>query len=178
MDDARAQLIDTMEQLQPHLIWGLKDLTDEQRYYFLGTDYPIGYTAWHVARSLDNTISTVLQGTDQIWEAKGYREKLNFPEGRRSSGLTHEETTEEIRVEPWPLFLEYVNDVLEGVLHYLKTSSDAEFLSLMPNARVDASHSIGEYSKARLLRGRITHATLHSGEIFCLRGAQGLQGAP
>lgn len=178
MNDGRAQLIDTMEQLQPHLMWALQDLTGDQRYYFQGTNNPIGYTAWHLARSLDNTLTTVLQGTDPIWEAKRYREQLHFREGRRSSGLTHEETTEAIQVEPWPLFLQYLNEVLDGVLQYLENSSDEELLRTVPDARIDASHPNGEYSRARVLRGRITHATLHSGEIFCLRGAQGLQGAP
>ena len=178
MNDARAQLIDTMEQLQPHLMWALRDLTDDQRNYFQGTNNPIGYTAWHVARSLDNSFSTVVVGTEQIWDARGYREQLHFPEARRSSGLTHEETTEDIRVEPWSVFLQYVDEVLDSIVQYLKTAPDEELLGVVPESRIDASHPIGEYSRARVLRGRITHATLHSGEIFCLRGALGLQGAP
>ena len=177
MGDARDQLIDTVEQLNPHLMWALKDLDEKQRYHELGTTNHIAYTAWHIIRGLDRTINTMMQGKPELWESKGYRAKLSMPEKQATAGLTHEQA-EQIHVEPWPVFLEYSNEVLEGALHYLKNVPDADLEVKLPASRVDSLHPNGDFSKARVLRGRLTHASMHSGEIFALRGSLGLKGSP
>ncbi len=177
MSDARNQLIDTVEQLNPHFLFALQDLNEQQRYYHQGTNNNIAYTAWHIARGLDRTINTMMQGKPEIWEAKGYRQKLAMSDKQRTAGLTHDEVGQ-IKVEPWPVFLEYTNEVLDGMVHYLKNTTDQDLEIVLPGSRVDSLHPNGDFSKARVLRGRLTHASMHSGEIFALRGALGLKGSP
>ena len=177
MSDARDQLIDTVEQLNPHFLFGLQDLNEQQRYYYQGTNNNIAYTAWHVVRGLDRTINTMMQGKPELWETNGYRQKLSMSEKQRTAGLTHDEVGQ-IKVEPWPVFMQYTNEVLDGTLQYLKNTNDSDLETVIPSSRVDSLHPNGNFSKARVLRGRLTHASMHSGEIFALRGALGLKGSP
>lgn len=178
MSDARDQLIDTMNQLDPQLVWALTGLTEPQRYWQIGTSNPIAETAFHMTRSIDRVVMQVLQGKPQIWEAKVYGQKLStVPAGHPTAGMTPEQA-KNLRVEPWSDFVEYVKDVMAATKSYLKESSDAELETVLKGARMDTFTGSGDFSKMRVLRGRISHASMHLGEIFAQRGAQGLQGAP
>ncbi len=174
--DARDQLIDTVKQLNPHFLFGLQDLNEQQRYYEQGTNNNIAYTAWHVVRGLDGTINRVMLGKPEIWEAKGYRQKLSMSETQKTARFTHDEV-DALKVEPWPVFLQYANEVLDAMLQYVNITTDKELETVMPG-RIDSTTTQGEYSKGRILRGRLTHASMHSGEIYALRGALGLKGSP
>lgn len=177
MSDARDQLIDTVEQLNPHLMYALRDLNEQQRYYYQGTNNNIAYTAWHIIRGLDRTVNTIMQGKPEIWETKGYRQKLNMSEKQRTAGLSHDEVGQ-IKVEPWPEFLQYADEVLAALHHYVKNTTDQDIEGVLKGSRVDSEHPNGDFSKGRVLRGRLTHASMHSGEIYALRGALGLKGSP
>lgn len=178
MSDGRDQLLDTMNQLEPHLVWALDGLTEAQRYYQQGTNNPIAETAFHTTRSIDRVVMQVLQNKQPIWDAKGYGARLaSVPAGHPTAGMTPEQA-KNLRVEPWGDFVQYVKDVMAATKDYLKNSTDAELETVLKGARMDTATGSGDFSKMRILRGRLSHASMHLGEIFSQRGAQGMQGSP
>lgn len=176
MGEERYMLSDTMEQLAPQFLWALSDLTEEQRYFTHGTTNPIACTAYHTLRDLDRNVHTVLQGKPSIWEQKNYAGTFGLPPDMRSFGLTHEEASA-LRVEPWSEFLTYAREVMASTLNYLKNALDEDLETVIKDGRMDTYHT-GDYTKVRILRGRLSHASMHLGEIFAQRGFQGMKGAP
>jgi hypothetical protein len=166
-----------MDQTKDHLLQALEDLNEQQRYFQTGTCNHIAYTAVHMMTGLDRTVNTLFQDKPQIWEAKGYREKLGFePEGRYA-GLTHEQAAS-FRVEPWNELVNYVREVLDSVLDYLNNASDEDLNTEMKDARIDSFRPHVDASRLRVLRGRVTHVSMHMGELYAIRGFLGLKGSP
>jgi hypothetical protein len=176
MSEEREMIVDALEQFIPQTMWTLSDLTEEQRYATTGNSNTIASTAMHAIRDIDRNVQTVCQGKPDIWTAKGYPAKFGIEPDMRHAGLAHDIQLA-LRLEPWDEFLNYAREVLDSTLDYVKNSSEGELLTVVPNARMDTYHS-GDYSKIRVIRGRLSHATMHLGELFVLRGAQGLMGAP
>lgn len=176
-NEARLLLLDTMAQMEPHLEWALTGLTEQQRYYHSGTANTIAYTAWHAVRGLDGVSNRVCQGKPELWEGKGYRAKLGFPSDMQMRRYTNDQINA-MRFEPFGELINYAKDSMRSVVDYLNKATNEDLETVIPNSRIDNANPSGSFSKLRLLRGRITHASMHSGEIYVLRGVQGLQGGP
>ncbi|HZP26903.1 MAG TPA: hypothetical protein VFB90_07640 [Dehalococcoidia bacterium] len=172
----RDLIVDTLEQLMPQLNWVLTNLEEPQRYKAVGSSNTIASTAMHMLRDIDGNVNTVCRGQPDIWTAKGYAAKFGIDPEMKHFAIPHDDQLA-LRFEPWDQMLDYMHDVLDGAYDYVKNSSGQEMETIIPNARMDTYHS-GDYSKARVIRGRLQHASIHFGEICVLRGAQGLTGAP
>ena len=177
MSELQYLLLDVMDQLIPHLLYATKDLDERQRYYSEGTNNPIAFSAWHLTRTLEQGVLEAMAGRPSIWEAKGYRTQLSFPADQVAVGITHEQVLA-IKVEPWSAFLRYMAEVLTAVRDYVSAASGEELEATITGARIDSEHPRGDYSKARIIRGRLTHASVHLGEIYAIRGALRLKGSP
>lgn len=176
MSEERAMVMDALEQMMPQVSWVLSDLTEPQRYATTGTSNPIASTAMHMLRDIDGNVQRVCQGKPDIWTAKGYVTRLGLDPDMRHAGLSID-VQRALRLEPWDEMLSYMRDVMDGTYEYVKNAPESELLEVLPEARVDTYHA-GEYSRIRVLRGRLQHASIHFGEICVLRGSQGLMGAP
>ena len=176
MDSARFSLIDTVDQMQNHIRHCLAGLTESQRYFTMGTCNHIAYTAWHAAENLDRCINTAIQGKPTIWDTQ-YRKKLGLPDDFPLRGYDWEKA-KAVKFEPWDTFIEYVDAVMKECHAYLKKSDAVELETIVHEGHMDSAHPRADYSKARVLRGRLTHASVGLGELNVLRGIQGLKGSP
>ncbi|MSQ32161.1 MAG: hypothetical protein EXR59_02845 [Dehalococcoidia bacterium] len=175
-DSARLSLIDTVDQMQNHFKHCLTGLTHEQRYFTLGTCNSIAYTAWHAAEGVDRCINAVVQGKPTLWEST-YRAKQGLPADFPLRGYDWEKA-KAVRFEPWVIFIEYVDAVMKECHAYLKKSDATELDTIVHEGHMDSAHPRADYAKARVLRGRLTHASVGLGELNVIRGIQGLKGSP
>ncbi len=150
-----------------------KDLTPEQAHHSAGDDANhIAFVAWHYARTVDNIVRFVLQRKPTIWMEGKWDDHFGLDSKSQGTGMGPEEAAS-LRVSDLPGFSTYMDHVWQETQQYLNTITDddlVQMLTIRPLGDMTLGHVLGNVL--------LTHGYTHLGEIYTLKGIQGLSGSP
>ena len=162
-----------LQRLQSSLDEALSGLSQEQAHWMAGSKgNHIAFIAWHYTRTVDNVVRFVFQRQPTIWMAGKWDERFGLDSKAQGTGMDPEDAAA-LRLSDIPAFCTYMTEVWKESLAYLDTITEADLgkrFTLRP---------LGDLSLEQVLGTTLlTHGYTHLGEIWMLRGLQGLQGSP
>ncbi len=163
----------TVQEAHKTLEATVKGLTDSQLHFRpLGAGNSIAFIFWHYVRTEDIMINLFLQNRKPVWNAEGWDRKFGMDPKSQGTRMTPEQAAA-VRIQDLGEFLKYAQKVF-------RTSE--EFLENLPEESLDAVKEypvIGKRS-ARQVLGELVleHGAGHLGEIWYVKGLQGLKGSP
>ena len=131
------------------------------------------FTLWHYVRTEDNIVRFLLQdGRPTVWLEEGWNERFGLDPALQGSGMTAEEAYA-VRIPSIEEFLPYMRDVWKSTDEYLDSITDADL------EKVFTFIPMGERPAVQVLMENVlTHGFSHLGEMWLLRGMQGMTGSP
>ncbi len=132
----------------------------------------IAFVAWHYTRTVDNLIRFVLQRRPTVWIEGKWDERFGLDSKAQGTGMSPEEAVA-LRISDVPAFCTYMGQVWKEVPPYLDTLTEGDLerkLTVRPLGELTLGEVLGTVM--------LTHGHNHLGEIWLLRGIQGLQGSP
>ena len=163
----------SMKTLHGNLMDALKDLTDEQLHFRpLGKGNPIAFMLWHVVRTEDSVVNFFLQKKPPVWNAEGWDKKFGMDPRAQGTGMPPEQAAA-LRIPNLADFLKYTENVFKASEAFLETMKETEL------DRVEEFQFLGKRSFGQVIGGVIlNHGSGHLGEIWYVKGLQGLKGSP
>ena len=163
-----------LERLHESLESATKDLTPEQLHWrpSEGCNH-IAFTLWHYVRTEDNLIRFVLQDRrTTVWLEQGWNERLGLDRVVQGTGMSQEDANA-IHIPSVEEFLPYMQAVWQATEEYLSVIIDDDL------EHVYMVRPMGNRPAAQVLtENLLTHGFSHLGEIWVLRGLQGLKESP
>ena len=163
----------SLDSLHESLDAAISGLTQEQahwRPYDRGNH--VAFIAWHYTRTVDNIVRFVLQRQSTVWMAGKWDERFDLDSKVQGTGMSAEDAAS-LKISDIPTFCAYMGDVWETTQDYLNTVTEEDLV------RTYTIRPHGELSLLQVLGTvLLTHGYTHLGEIWLLRGLQGLRGSP
>ena len=132
----------------------------------------IAFVAWHFTRTVDNIVRFVLQRQPTVWMEGKWDERFGLDSKAQGTGMTEEDAAA-LRISDIPAFCRYMNEVWKVAQAHLDTVTEGDL------GRKMTISPLGELSLEQVLGTvMLTHGYTHLGEIWALKGFQGLQGSP
>ena len=151
----------------------LEGLSQEQSHWRPGDrGNHIAFVAWHYTRTVDNLVRFVLQRRPTVWMEGKWDERFGLDSKAQGTGMTPEDAVA-LRISDIPAFCGYTSEVWKEALAYLDTVTEEDLERSM------TIRPLGDRTLEQVLAEPIlTHGYTHLGEIWTLKGLQGLQGSP
>jgi len=151
----------------------VKDLNEEQLHFRpLGKGNSIAFILWHMVRTEDSVMNFLLQKKPPVWNAEGWDKKFGMDSRAQGTGMTAEQAAA-IRIGSLDEFLKYTENVFQATEAYLDIVKEAD---LEP---VQEFPFLGKRSGYQVIGGVVLqHGSEHLGEIWYVKGLQGLKGCP
>ncbi len=164
---------DSMKNLHGAFTDAVADITDEQAHWRPGgLANHIAFILWHYLRTEDNIFLWVLQRKPTVWIEGGWDAKYNLDSKSQGTGMPSEDAAA-LRLDPWAEFPTYMSTVFREAEAYLATLSDSD---LSENVMVKP---FGESPLIDVIdRTVMNHGYSHLGELWVLKGLQGMKGSP
>jgi uncharacterized damage-inducible protein DinB len=155
------------------LFAAVNDLTDSQLHFRpLGAGNSIAFIYWHYVRTEDIMVHLFLQNKKPVWNAEGWDRIFGMDPKSQGTGMTAEQAAA-IRIQNLGEFLKYAERVFQASEAFLETLPE-ESLNEVKEYPV-----IGKRSARQVLGGMVLgHGAGHLGEIWYVKGLQGLKGSP
>jgi hypothetical protein len=151
----------------------VKGLNEEQLHFRpLGKGNHIAFIFWHVIRTEDSVIHFLLQKKPPVWNVEGWDKKFGLDPRAQGTGMSAEQAAA-VRIPNFEGFLKYTEKVFQASEAYLDTLKEEEL------DRVEEFQFLGKRSVGSVIGGIIlNHGASHLGEIWYVKGLQGLKGSP
>jgi hypothetical protein len=162
-----------IKNLHSNLRDAVKDLNDEQLHFRpLGKGNHIAFILWHAVRTEDGVMNFLLQKKPPVWNAESWDKKFGMDPRAQGTGMTAEQAAA-LRISSLADFLKYTENVFKANEVYLETLKETEL------DRVEEFQFLGKRSFGSVIGGVIlNHGAGHLGEIWYVKGLQGLKGSP
>jgi len=162
-----------MKDLHNSLSESVKGLSNEQLHFRpLGKGNHIAFIIWHIGRTEDAVINFLWQKKPPVWNAEGWDKKFGMDPRAQGTGMTAEQAAS-IRIQnlgEFSLYMEKVFRTSEAYLEGVKEEDLGEVRDLPV---------LGKRSLYQVIGGIILHhGAEHLGEIWYIKGLQGLKGSP
>ena len=132
----------------------------------------IAFIAWHYTRTVDNVVRFVLQRRPTVWMEGKWDERFGLDSKAQGTGMSREDAVALV-IRDIPTFCTYMSEVWKEPRAYLDTVTEEDM------GRKITIRPLGELSLEEVLGTTLlTHGYTHLGEIWLLKGLQGLQGSP
>ena len=132
----------------------------------------IAFVLWHYSRTVDNIVRFVLQRKPTIWMEGKWDERFGLDSKAQGTGMSREDALA-VSISDLPAFSSYMKEVWREVGAYLDTVSEEEL------DRKQMVRPLGELTLEEILGTvLLTHGYTHLGEVWLLKGMQGLAGSP
>lgn len=164
---------DYMQKLHRDLVESVQGLSLEQLHWQPGqqTNH-MAFLLWHYTRTVDNLVRFVLQRRSTVWMEEGWDQRFGLDSKAQGTGMAPEAAAQ-VRISSLEDFLTYMGQVWREADNYLATVDEVEL------NRVTLVKPLGELSVRDILgTSLLTHGFSHLGELWALRGLQGLRGTP
>ena len=151
----------------------IKDLTDEQLHFRpLDKGNHIAFILWHYVRTGDMVLNFLLQKKTPVWNEEEWDKKFGMDPQAQGTGMTDDQAAA-IKIQDMGEFSKYMENAFKSVEAYLDGVKDED---------LDQVHDLpvlGKRSMYQLIEGLILqHGASHMGEIYYVKGLQGLKGSP
>ena len=162
-----------VKEMHKNYFEAVKDLTDEQLHFRpLDKGNHIAFILWHFVRTGDLVLNFLLQKKTPVWNEEEWDKKLGMDPQAQGTGMTDEQAAA-VRIQDMTEFLKYMENAFKSVEAFLDGVKDED---------LDQVHELpvlGKRSMYQLIEGTILqHGASHMGEIYYLKGLQGLKGSP
>ena len=162
-----------VKEMHKNYFEAVKDLTDEQLHFRpLDKGNHIAFILWHFVRTGDLVLNFLLQKKTPVWNEEEWDKKLGMDPQAQGTGMTDEQAAA-VRIQDMSEFLKYMENAFKSVEAFLDGVKDED---------LDQVHELpvlGKRSMYQLIEGTILqHGASHMGEIYYLKGLQGLKGSP
>ncbi len=132
----------------------------------------IAFVLWHYSRTVDNIVRFVLQRKPTIWMEGKWDERFGLDSKAQGTGMSREDALA-VSISDLPAFASYMKEVWREVGGYLDTVSEEDL------DRKQMVRPLGELTLEEILGTvLLTHGYTHLGEVWLLKGMQGLEGSP
>ena len=164
---------DSLRNLHNSMSEATDGLTEEQAHWRPGDrGNHIGFIAWHYTRTVDNMVRYVLQRKPTVWMEGQWDQMFGLDSKAQGTGMSAVEAVDS-RIADIPAFVRYMSGVWDETQAYLATVAEDELGKRM------TIRPLGELTLEEVLGNvLLTHGYTHLGEIWLLRGLQGLRGNP
>jgi hypothetical protein len=160
-------IIQTLNVAEDGLLKAVQDLTPYELSWRPGLESnPIGFLLWHITRSEDSLVSSLLcGGKQQVWETGKWGEKLGLAPDSKNTGNSY--NREQVICFATPelnRMIEYHQAVRACTIEYLKTVKPADLEAKVPffgGREVPASFVVSIV---------LSEIFQHSGQIAYVRG--------
>jgi hypothetical protein len=133
---------------------------------------PIAFTIWHYARTEDNLVQFALQRKPTIWMDQGYAEKFGLDPRAQGTGMSPDDAAK-VRLPSVQEFQPYLDAIWKNTEEFVAGIEDAEL------TKEFELRGLGTQSYESILGTTLmTHGYGHLGEIWYVKGLQGLKGSP
>ncbi len=151
----------------------VKDLNETQVYFRpIDKGNHIAFTLWHVIRTEDIVIQFFLQKKKPVWNEQGWDQRFGMDPKAQGTGFTPEQAAA-LRISDLKEFLRYMENVFRASEAYLESLSDKDL------EEIRELPVLGKRSLYQTIGGIVLeHGSGHLGEIWYLKGLQGLKGSP
>ena len=164
---------DSLRNLHSSLDEAVQDLTPEQAHWRpTGAGNHIAFITWHYTRTVDNIVRFVLQRKPTMWMDGQWDQRFGLDSKAQGTGMSPEEAAA-LRISDLPAFATYMGQVWQEAQTYLGDVKDEDLQGSM-TIRPLGELTLGEVLGTVLL----THGYTHLGEIWMLKGLQGLPSSP
>lgn len=163
----------SLANLHERLNEAVQDLSEEQINWRSNQGgNSIAFMIWHFARTEDNIIQFALQRKPTVWQDEGYAEKFGLDARAQGTGMTAEQAGA-VRLPSGQAILPYLKAVWTNTEDYVAGLSDAELTEEIE------LRGLGKQPREALIGNTLmTHGYGHLGEIWYVKGLQGLPGSP
>ena len=173
MPTAQSFILESLQAL--HRDWrdAVVGLTSQQVHrHHGGSTNTMAFVLWHYVRTQDNLVQFIFQGRKPtIWMDGGWDRRFQLDPRAQGTGFSSESASA-VRINDLAAFGEYTAEVFRATEAYAERLSDQEL------ARTVTMRPLGELTIQEAIRKSIlTHGFSHLGELWVLRGLEGLQGA-
>jgi len=162
-----------MKDLHKNLLDAVQGLTYEQLHFRpLGKGNHIAFIIWHLVRTEDSVINYFLQKKAPVWSAEGWDKKFGMDAKAQGTGMTAEQAAA-IRIPDLKEFSKYTENVFRASEAYLEKIKEEDL------AEVREFPVLGRRSLYQVIGGIVLHhGAEHLGELWYVKGLQGLKGSP
>jgi uncharacterized damage-inducible protein DinB len=159
--------------LHKNLSEAVEGLSDEQLHFRpLERGNHIAFIIWHCVRTEDMVINSFLQQKTPVWNAEGWDKKFGMDPRVQGTGMTAEQAAA-IRIQDLHAFSKYAANTFKATQSYLDGLNDGDL------DQVYDMPILGKRSLFQTIGGVILqHGSNHLGEIWYVKGLQGLKGSP
>ena len=163
----------SLKTLHGSLMDAVKDLTDEQlNFRPLGKGNHIAFIFWHSVRTEDSVMNFLLQKKPPVWNAEAWDKKFGMDSRAQGTGMSSEQAAA-LRLPNFADFLKYAEKVFKASEAYLGNLKEEEL------DRVEEFQFLGKRNFGSVIGGVVlNHGANHLGEIWYVKGLQGLKGSP
>ena len=163
-----------IERLHQDLEAATGDLTPEQLHWRPSENCNhIAFSLWHYVRTEDNLVRFVLQDRrTTVWLEEGWNERFGLERAIQGTGMSAEDAAA-VRIPSIEEFLPYAQAVWRSTAEYLDSITDSDL------ERVFTVRPMGERPALQvIMENMLTHGFSHLGEMWILKGLQGMKGSP
>jgi len=155
------------------LLEAMRGLNDAHLHFRpLGRGNHIAFIFWHYLRTEDIMVHLFFQNKKPVWNAEGWDRKFGMDPKSQGTGMTAEQAAT-LRIENLDEFLAYATKVFQITEAYLQGLKESAL------DEVRDFPTFGKRSLGQMIGGLVlNHAAQHLGEIWYVKGLQGLKGSP
>ncbi|MDY6857645.1 MAG: DinB family protein [Thermodesulfobacteriota bacterium] len=162
-----------VKNLHHNLTEAIEGLSDEELHFRpLDKGNHIAFIIWHYVRTEDTVLNFFLQKKPPVWNAEGWDKKFGMDPRIQGTGMTNEQAAG-IRIHNLKEFSQYMENTFKTGEAYIDGLND-ENLDQVHDMPVLGNRSLYETIGDTILQ----HGSNHLGEIWYLKGLQGLKGSP
>lgn len=165
--------LSSTKNLHKDLTEAVKGLSQEQLHFRpLGRGNTIAFMIWHIVRTEDSVINFLWQKKPPVWNAEGWDKKFGMDPRAQGTGMTAEQAAS-IRIPDLGEFSKYMGKVFKASEAFVEGTKEED----MEEVR-DLPY-LGKRNLYQLIGGIVLqHSSEHLGEIWYVKGLQGLKGSP
>ncbi len=155
------------------LMDGVKDLSSDQLHFRpMEKGNSIAFMLWHTVRTEDMVVNGAWQKKPPVWNAEGWDKKLGMDPKTQGTGMSAEQAAS-LRISDLREFLQYAEKVFRTTETFVEKASEKEWEEFRELP------FLGKRDLYQLIGGIVLqHGSGHLGEIWYVKGLQGLKGSP
>lgn len=132
----------------------------------------IAFIVWHCVRTEDSVINYFVQKKRPVWNAEGWDKKFGMDPKAQGTGMTAEQAAS-LRIDDLGEFVKYMGNVFQANEGYLDNLKEEDL------DHVEEYPLLGKRNLYQVIGGIVLqHGSGHLGEIWYVKGLQGLKGSP
>jgi hypothetical protein len=171
--DTLSFLRSAAKRLHKDLTQAVGDLGEAQLHFRpMDKGNPIAFMIWHCVRTEDIVVNAFLWKKPTVWDSEGWAQKAGVDAKGQGTGMPNDQAAA-LRIGNPKEFCSYMERAFQATDAYLEALQEQDL------ATIHDMPMLGKMSVLQTVGGVVLHhGAGHLGEIWYLKGLQGLKGSP